>query len=116
MDLISGRVRHLNSGSIGINITRNQDTAWPLSLQLIAAQETALPCPQFLEETALPCSTINRGARKGTAVSSSITNQEIVRLSLQLAKSANQLPHQAFEFAATFPQFQNFASLKLHQL
>jgi hypothetical protein len=36
---------YIKSGSIGINITHSQDTAWPKSLPQINCRETALPCP-----------------------------------------------------------------------
>ena len=41
-------MRSINSGCIGINITRNQDTAFGVSLQFITAQETAVPCPLYI--------------------------------------------------------------------
>ncbi|MEG3844218.1 hypothetical protein [Microcoleus sp. herbarium14] len=41
----------IKSGSIGINITRNQDTAFGVSLQLIEVGKRHLECPTLLVAT-----------------------------------------------------------------
>ncbi|MEG3888678.1 hypothetical protein QT971_31275, partial [Microcoleus sp. herbarium19] len=42
-----GATSHINSGCIGINITRYRDTAMPFPYNSSGAQETALPCPRL---------------------------------------------------------------------